>query len=175
VRSIPTFDRLHLDCRRGILTAFLFLALGAADLYGRSPFVLPSTRTRSQPEIDGAITENAWQTASRAHSFLQYEPVLGSLSDSRTEAMVLYDSVNIYVAFRLWETGAPTAQLLRRDADLFQDDAVILLLDTHHDMRSAYFFMANALGTQSDGRVADDGRTVDKTWDAAPGTRSSGG
>jgi len=26
--------------------------------------------------------------------------------------------------------------------------------------------MTNAIGTQADGRIADDGRTVDGTWDA---------
>ncbi|MCK5572084.1 MAG: carbohydrate binding family 9 domain-containing protein [Bacteroidetes bacterium] len=145
-----------------LIALLAFSTASAAD----SPFVLPTTRAQSPPDIDGAIVEQVWQTAARADSFMQYEPVLGSLSDFRTEAMVLYDSMHIYVAFRLWDPDAPTAQLLRRDADLFQDDAVILILDTHHDRRSAYYFMTNALATQVDGRVADDGRTVDKTWDA---------
>jgi hypothetical protein len=44
---------------------------------------------------------------------------------------------------------------------------VILLVDSHYDRRSAYYFMVNALGTQTDGRIVDDGRTSDLTWDAA--------
>jgi hypothetical protein len=88
VRSTLAFARLHLKCRSGILTTLLILFLGATDVCARPPFVLPSTRTQSPPEIDGAILEKAWEAAARADSFMQYEPALGSLSDSRTEAMV---------------------------------------------------------------------------------------
>jgi hypothetical protein len=59
-----------------------------------------------------------------------------------------------------------TAQLTQRDADLLRDDAVVLVVDTTNDRRSAYYFITNALGTQADGRVADDGRTSEATWDA---------
>jgi hypothetical protein len=79
----------------------------------------------------------------------------------------MYDAGHLFVAFRVWDPEAPAAQLTRRDADLLSDDAVILILDSHNDHRSAYYFMTNALGTQTDGRVANDGRTVDATWDAS--------
>jgi hypothetical protein len=78
----------------------------------------------------------------------------------------MYDSTHLYLAYRLWDSEAPAAQLTRRDANLGTDDAVALLLDSHHDRQSAYYFMTNPLGTQSDGRVANDGRTTDDTWDA---------
>ncbi len=98
---------------------------------------------------------------------MQYEPRRGEVSPFRTEALVMYDDQHIYIAFRAFDSSAPTAQLTRRDADLLNDDAVIVVLDTHHDRRSAYYFLTNALGTQTDGRIADDGRTVDDTWDAS--------
>jgi hypothetical protein len=77
------------------------------------------------------------------------------------------------VAFELWDSEPPAAQLTRRDADLENDDAVMVLLDSHNDRQSAYYFMTNLLGTQTDGRVVNDGRTVDKTWDAPWRTASS--
>ena len=40
------------------------------------------------------------------------------------------------------------------------------LLDTLHDRRTGYFFATNLLGVQNDGKVADNGRTVDELWDA---------
>ena len=78
----------------------------------------------------------------------------------------MYDSASLYVAFRIFDPEPVAAQLTRRDADLNSDDAVVLLLDSFGDRQSAYYFMTNALGTQTDGRIANDGRTVDDTWDA---------
>ncbi len=69
------------------------------------------------------------------------------------------------MAFQVWESAGITAQLTRRDANLLTDDAVILLLDTHRDRQSAYLFATNPLGTQTDGRIANDGLTVDLAWD----------
>ena len=52
------------------------------------------------------------------------------------------------------------------DADLLRDDAVVLVVDSTNDRRSGYYFITNALGTQADGRIADDGRSSEATWDA---------
>jgi hypothetical protein len=72
----------------------------------------------------------------------------------------------LYVAFRAWDPEPITAQLTQRDADLLRDDAVVLVVDSTNDRRSGYYFITNALGTQADGRISDDGRTSD-----ARGTR----
>ncbi len=129
-------------------------------------FELKGIQTSSPPVIDGSIEEEAWQDAAIADNFIQYEPRHGELSAAKTEALVLYDSRHLYVAYRVWDSEPPTAQLTRRDADLLNDDSVVLLLDTHNDQQSAYYFITNILGTQTDGRVVNDGRTVDATWDA---------
>ncbi len=144
----------------------LFLFTVSTIATASSPLILNGTKIHSSPKIDGILKEDVWENAVVADNFIQYEPNLGQQSGNQTQAIVLYNSENIYIAFRLWDTKPPTAQLTKRDADLFDDDSVILLLDTYRDKRSAYYFMTNALSTQSDGRIADDGRTVDDTWDA---------
>jgi hypothetical protein len=45
------------------------------------------------------------------------------------------------------------------------DDVVGLILDTYRDRRSGYVFLVNPLGTQTDIRIADDGRNEDRNWD----------
>jgi hypothetical protein len=118
------------------------------------------------PVIDGSVAEDEWQGATVATSFIQFEPRRGEQSDMRTEVLVLYDVAHLYVAFRAWDMEPVTAQLTQRDADLLRDDAVVVVLDTTSDRRSGYYFITNALGTQADGRIADDGRTSESTWDA---------
>jgi hypothetical protein len=129
-------------------------------------FELAGWRAPAPPVIDGAIAAAEWQNAAVAENFIQYEPRRGEASAYKTQALVLYDAGHLYVAFRLWDAEAPTSQLTRRDADLFNDDAVILILDSQLDRRTGYYFMTNAIGTQTDGRIVDDGRTVDLNWDA---------
>jgi hypothetical protein len=131
-----------------------------------SLFILNAVIAQSPPTIDGTVEEGEWQAAARAGEFIQYEPRRGEASGLRTDVLVLYDSTHLYISYRMWDPDEPTAQLTRRDDDLQNDDAVVLVLDSHYDRRSAYYFMTNALGTQTDGRIANDGRTVDKTWDA---------
>ena len=132
-----------------------------------SGFAIAAIQTETPPEIDGVVGDGEWLNAAHATDFIRFEPQRGTRSPWRTAAMVLYDSSQIYVAFVVWDPDVPAAQLTRRDAQLLNDDAVVLLLDTHNDKQSAYYFMTNLLGTQADGRVANDGRTVDDTWDGA--------
>lgn len=148
------------------MLAFCILLAMTSPTHFDSLFILNGKNAQETPDIDGKIEDDEWQGAAIAQNFIQYEPQRGSVSEQKTEALVLYDEGHLYVAFRVFDTEPSTAQLTRRDAELFGDDAVILVLDSHHDGRSAYYFMTNPLGTQTDGRIVDDGRTVDKTWDA---------
>jgi len=132
-----------------------------------STFVLTARRASAPPSIDGTIGLAEWAGAATAGSFLQYSPRRGDAASQPTQVLVTYDSTHLYVAFRVSEADEPTAQLTRRDAALLDDDAVTILLDTYHDRRSGYYFTTNLLGTQADGRVADDGRTIDGSWDAS--------
>ena len=129
-------------------------------------FVLRAYKVESAPVIDGLVDQE-WDGVPVAGGFLQYLPRRGEPASRSTEALLAYDDGAVYVAFRVHDDREPAAQLTRRDADLLDDDAVVVVLDTHGDRQSAYYFITNLLGTQADGRIADDGRTVDGSWDGA--------
>ena len=122
------------------------------------------------PSIDGVLDEPVWALAPPLTDFVQFEPLRGEVASQPTEVRVVFDSVALYVSFRVIEPSSLTAELTRRDANLLTDDGVIVVLDTYLDKQSGYLFAVNPLGTQSDGRIANDGRTVDYAWD---GTWSS--
>jgi hypothetical protein len=128
-------------------------------------FVLTAEKVAEAPTIDGVVDEREWVGAAVASGFRQYLPRRGEPESQHSEALLAYDDAVLYVAFRAWEDRDPTAQLTRRDANLLDDDAVVVVLDTFGDGQSAYYFITNLLGTQTDGRIADDGRTVDSSWD----------
>lgn len=154
----------------GIAIGTLFVSgtAGAqtADASRSASFDINAVQVMTPPVIDGEVGDNEWEGATAVTSFIQYEPRRGDRSDSQTEAVVLYDAGHLYVAFRAWDTEPVTAQLTQRDADLLRDDAVVVVVDTTNDRRSGYYFITNVLGTQADGRIADDGRTSEPTWDA---------
>jgi hypothetical protein len=133
---------------------------------GPASFDISAVRVAKPPVIDGLVDEGEWADAAVVANFTQYEPRRGDASDVRTEVLLSYDQARLYVAFRAWDAEPLTAQLTQRDADLFRDDAVIVVIDTTFDRRSGYYFITNALGTQADGRIADDGRSSDSSWDA---------
>jgi hypothetical protein len=158
--------------RSGLIVGALLLAVPvtvSAQSAAGSPsrlFEINASRAATSPVIDGEVGDEEWQSAAVVTDFIQFEPRLGDPSDVRTEAFILYDPTHLYVAFRAWDAEPITAQLTQRDADLLRDDAVAVLLDTTFDRRSGYYFITNALGTQADGRVAEDGRSTEESWDA---------
>ncbi|MBI3550051.1 MAG: carbohydrate binding family 9 domain-containing protein [Elusimicrobia bacterium] len=118
--------------------------------------------------IDGALSEPAWGTAEPATDFIQTEPDLGRAPSERTEIRVLYDAENLYIGIRAFDS-APSqinARELARDGDFANDDKVEILLDTNHDLRNAYRFAVNPLGTQQDALVTDEGRDINVSWNA---------
>jgi hypothetical protein len=131
-----------------------------------SLFRIPAVRAAEAPDVDGLVEDDEWDGAPVLSDFIQFQPERGRPSAFRTEVRILYDSVALYVALRAWDPEPVIAQLTRRDAGLDQDDAFAVLLDTYGDRQSAYFFAVNALGTQADLRLANDGRTQDASWDA---------
>jgi hypothetical protein len=162
--------------RQAIAAAFVTTSIvvaGAAArvaAQGLSPaavvFELKATKAAAPPVVDGKVDDAVWQAAPTAGNFIQFEPRRGDPASARTEVRVLYDAARLYVAFRVWDAEPLTAQLTQRDANLFSDDAVGLSLDSFFDRRTGYFFVTNPLGTQWDGRIAEDGRQTDSTWDA---------
>jgi len=120
-------------------------------------------------KIDGVLDDKAWKNADTISGFTQFEPVYNALSAYQTTVKVLYGDSMIYFSFDCKdpEPDKITAKITKRDDDLPKDDGVVVFLDTFHDRNSAYFFAVNPIGTQSDGRFTDNGRTADVNWDTS--------
>src|SRR5262245_3281723 len=68
-----------------------------------SPRAIDAVKATRPPVIDGAVSEDEWQTATPVAGFIQYEPQRGEPSQLQTEARVLYDAGHLYAAFRAWD------------------------------------------------------------------------
>ena len=155
--------------RRTALLLFVASALLASAIRAQQRPSLSITQIDEVPVIDGAISTNEWPDPVLDEPLIQFDPEKGQPSPLRTTIHVAQTQSAFYVAFAAHTPDASrvAAAETSRDGELEGDDSVAVLLDTFLDGRSAYLFRVNALATQLDGRVADNGRTVDLAWDAA--------
>ncbi len=122
------------------------------------------------PTIDGTIGEAEWAGAGLIdQAFVQFAPDFGIESPYRTVVRVGQTETSLYIAFESFDPDPSrlAAAIASRDGRLQADDSVTVALDSFGDDRTAYVFRTNVLATQEDSRVADNGRIVDRQWDAA--------
>ena len=118
--------------------------------------------------VDGELTESAWQRAEPATNFTQYEPNTGAPATEKTEVRFLYDSDNLYVGVRCFDSEPDKLVIneMRRDIQGSNEDGFAIYLDTLHDERSGFFLGVNPAGGRRDGQVSDNpqGRLVNYDW-----------
>jgi hypothetical protein len=152
-------------CRFLLLFFLIFPSLLRAQ--PEEPKKATALRVEERITVDGRLEEPGWEKAEEISNFIQFQPERGKSAAFRTSVKVLYDNNYLYVGFSCQdkEPEKVIARLTRRDADLWDDDSVTVFLDTFCDKRNCYYFATNILGTQSDGRIVENGLTTDKTWD----------
>src|SRR6266536_2706623 len=135
-----------------------------ADTLSRS---IVAARVDKPPELDGTLTDAAWQDAGFINSFHQREPFERQPATEKTEVRVLYDSRFVYFGIRCFDSEPKkiVATELRRDADFSVDDNFTVLISPNDDKRNGYTFTSNPLGTQFDALISDEGRGNDPNWD----------
>jgi hypothetical protein len=156
-----------MSMRGPILVLSACALLGSSFAAGQTVREATAVKISEPIRVDGVLDEAAWGRTAALSDFIQFEPERGAPATVRTSVRILYDGTAVYFGFENTdpEMGKIAARISKRDADLTEDDAVAVCLDTYGDRRACYFFMTNLLGTQYDGRFTDNGLTTDTTWD----------
>lgn len=99
--------------------------------------------------------------------FIQREPHNGDAASERTEVRVVHTGSTLFIGARLYDrqAGRVVATVYQRDGELTSDDTFEVYLDTFHDRRNAFYFATNALGTERDGLVRNEGEDLNWQWD----------
>ncbi len=163
LRFIPLIPALLLS----LISLLIFFSVEAFS-FNENRYARP-LGINEKIEIDGRLEEKSWHQAEKIGPFLQFQPRKGQPATFPTFVSILYDQKNIYFGFECYddEPDKMASHLTKRDADLKEDDAVAIFIDTFHDHRNCYYFLTNLLGTQLDGRVTEDGLINDNTWDGS--------
>jgi len=124
-------------------------------------------KIRDPIHVDGRLDEAVWDGGPEAGDFIQLQPEKGKPASERTTVKILYNDRSVYFGFWCYDSEPQkiAARMTKRDDDIRSDDSVYVLIDTFHDRRSCYYVTTNLLGTQWDGRITENGRTFDSTWD----------
>jgi hypothetical protein len=125
--------------------------------------------------VDGVLDESVYEAVPAIGDFLQQVPREGEPATERTEAWVMFDADNVYVAARCWDSAPPdrwVANELRRDTNqLRQNDTFGVIFDTFHDRRNGLLFYTNPLGARADQAITDEG-SLNPDWNPVWDVRS---
>lgn len=124
----------------------------------RSGKITPLTKA---PTIDGKVEgKGAWQAAARLTGFMR--PLGAHPAEVQTEVQIGYTETHLYVALTAWDPAISDlkAERTERDAEVWFDDSVEVLIDPNRDQKTYYQFVVNANG------AIYDGKGFDGQWDA---------
>jgi hypothetical protein len=109
--------------------------------------------------LDGRLDEAVYAAPPQIGQLIQAEPDTGQPSSERTEVWILFDTENVYVTFRCWDSHPERMIVneLRRDhVNISQNENVSVGFDTFLDRRNGLVFTATPAGARMDGEVADE-------------------
>ena len=131
--------------------------------------------------LDGVLDEAVYETVPAITGFIQQVPDIGAPATERTEAWIMFDDTNVYVAGRLHESVPESqwvANEMRRDtSQLRQNDTFTAFFDTFYDRRNGFNFYTNPLGARADQQFTNEGNPNadwNPVWDVRTG-RFDGG
>jgi hypothetical protein len=116
------------------------------------------------PVIDGVLNDEVWKNAAVFGDFLQTSPGDNVAPTHPTEFMMAYDSKNLYMAWKVTQDPSTVRATVARRDNIFNDDYVLVYIDTFNDQRQAYVIFWNPLGIQADGTYTE-GRGEDYSVD----------
>lgn len=151
---------MHDVVRHSLLSVCLLLLFPATGLgQNGNPLTARAARAAEPPLVDGRPVEAVWSAAPVLTDFVQGEPLEGEPATERTEIRILYDDDALYIA--AWLYDRRSAELVygetRRDANIDDADALLILLDTYLDRQNGFVFGTTPAGIEYDGQVTREG------------------
>ena len=128
----------------------------------KEPVEIP--KLTAPPVIDGVLNDEVWKSAAVFGDFLQTTPGDNVAPTHPTEFLMAYDSKNLYMAYTVKQDRSTVRATVARRDNIFNDDYVLVYIDTFNDQRQAYVIFFNPLGIQADGTFTE-GRGEDYSVD----------
>ena len=151
-----------------VLALFIAISLTSQAYAEDAEDVVNVPLTKIPPMIDGILDDPVWETATRFENFKTIKPDYGREPSQKTVAYMTYDAENVYFAFRCFDSEPDKIKTSVSNRDnMFQDDNIIIMLDTFNTMQEAYGLFMNPEGIQGDAMINADGNgdaSFDMVW-----------
>ncbi len=147
-------------------------AVPAAGADGERPVKTPQRIPKIDNEIriDGVLDEEVWDRALVMGVNNEVRPGNNIPAPVETDMLLAYSETHFYVAFRAWDPDPSQIYAHLCDHDrMWNDEWVVVGIDTYNDQRGGYEFACNPLGIQGDtaSGIHGDGNSWDGIWDSA--------
>ena len=135
-----------------LFISFLFLLQTQAQQAPTVKFITEKIK------LDGALDEQAWQTAEKMPSFWEFFPKDSIKAKYQTEILLAYDEKNIYIGAKLYSAGNNyVTPSFRRDFRAGGNDNVSFLFDTFNDKTNSFLFGMNPYGVMREALLYNGG------------------
>ncbi len=135
--------------KAAIALAAILLAAGPARASVQATLQLPAVVAPSPPPLDPSIPAAAWQAGAIPEAGGFEDLTTRTVAPHATQVWMMYDSRNLYVAFRAEQRGTPiTATQTTNDVGFGNDDFVGVELDTSGAGSTVYFFETTPRGVR---------------------------
>ena len=128
---------------------------------------LRAVRLDDALSLDGALDERVYQNIPAITDFIQVEPDAGQPATEKTEAWLLFDDTNVYIAARAWDSSPESqwiANEMRRDNfNVAQNEHIAFSIDTFYDRRNSVMFTITPIGGRMDGQFTNE-RDLNLDW-----------
>ncbi len=151
-----------------IIIAIIFFSI---TVYGQEKISVQKKTYNTQkiienrtPVIDGKLNDVIWKGENWSTDFIQREPNENIAPTEQTAFKIAYDSKYLYIGFKCFdsETDKIVNRMSRRDG--FDGDYVEVIIDSYHDLRSAFSLTITSASVKGDKIISLNGMNEDATW-----------
>lgn len=141
--------------------------------------IAAAVRVAEKITLDGRLDEPGWALATPVGSFIQRRPRTGEPMTERTDVRFLYDDDNLYIGVFCFDSdpNGIIVNSVQKDYATQESDGITVLIDSLHDRRSGFTFVANPLGAKRDVQLSNDGSgnlDWDGVWDVKTSRNEQG-
>ena len=122
---------------------------------------MKAVKIESAPEIDGEVRNDPlWLEIPAQGNLMQTQPNFGYPASEKTDIRIAYTEDTFYLSVVCYDASPKDLVVsdARRDADLDNTDAFIIILDTYKDGQNGFIFGTNSQGVEYDAQVDNEGQ-----------------
>lgn len=166
-----------------LVFSFLLLicVISTGNIFGQTAAinkpVLNAVRIDKPIELTGKIDNPIWRLATPVEINYEINPGDNTPATQKTNVRALYDDKYLYFGFQCFDTNPEQirANITERD-NIFQDDFILICIDTYGDYQRYYELAVNPYGIKGDlmANGNSEDASFDMLWDAAASKNEGG-